>query len=298
MISLLRPPSPAERRLLPEGRSAGPMPWVIGIMVLLTILATAAGLAVGRASTSVNQSIAGKFTVQLPEPNRMLRNGQVRAIMSEIRGLAAVKSVEALPEGELQALLDPWLGIVAGEEDLPMPALIDVEMARADPRAVAELRSAVAGITPNARVDAQSGWLAPLSGLMRSLTWLAAGLVLLMAGATAAVVILAVRAALNTHAETIAIMHLLGANDVQIASLFQRRIALDALLGGAAGLALGLMVLALIGTRLGDLGSELLGSVSIGWWGWLLILSIPVLATLLAGLVSRYTVTISLGRTL
>ncbi len=298
MIDMFRPPSAAERRLLPEGRSAGPMPWVIGIMVLLTILATSAGLAIGASSSALGNAIAGKFTIQLPEPDKMLRDGQVRAILSEVGSLASVSRVEALPEHELQTLLDPWLGDVAGEEDLPMPALIDIDMRRTDPRSVAELRNAVTGITPNARIDAQSGWLAPLSGLMRSLAWLAAGLVLLMAGATAAVVILAVRAALNTHTETIAIMHLLGANDLQIARLFQRRIALDALLGGAAGLALGLMVLALIGTRIGDLGSELLGAASIGWWGWLLILVIPVLVTLLAALVSRYTVTLSLGRTL
>jgi cell division transport system permease protein len=298
VIGLFTPPSQAERRLLPEGRSAGPMPWVIGIMVLLTVLATAAGLALAGASRDLSDSITGRLTIQLPEPNKLLRDGQVRAILSEVRSLASVKSAEALPEKDLQGLLDPWLGDVGGEDGLPMPALIDVEMTRLDARTLGELRGAVTGISQTARVDAQADWLAPLSGLMRSLSWLAVSLIGLMAIATAAVVVLAVRAALNTHGETIAIMHLLGANDSQIAGLFQRRIALDALLGGAAGLALGLMVLVLVGTRLGDLGSELLGGVSIGWAGWVLIVAIPLLATLLAGLVSRYTVKLSLGRTL
>jgi predicted MFS family arabinose efflux permease len=36
----------AERGLLPEGRMAGPMPWVIAIMMFLTVLAAAAGLGV------------------------------------------------------------------------------------------------------------------------------------------------------------------------------------------------------------------------------------------------------------
>ena len=36
--------SAADRRLLPEGRAAGPMPWVIAIMMFLTVLAAAAGL--------------------------------------------------------------------------------------------------------------------------------------------------------------------------------------------------------------------------------------------------------------
>jgi cell division transport system permease protein len=34
----------AERGLLPEGRLAGPMPWVIAIMMFLTVLAAAAGM--------------------------------------------------------------------------------------------------------------------------------------------------------------------------------------------------------------------------------------------------------------
>jgi cell division transport system permease protein len=160
------------------------------------------------------------------------------------------------------------------------------------------VKAAVLAIAPTARVDANAGWLAPLSGLMTSLQWLSAGLVALMASATAAVVILAVRAALNTYGETIAIMHLLGANDDQIARLFERRISLDALLGGLGGLSLAVIVLVLVGSRIGALGSDLLGSAQIGWLGWLLILSLPFIGTLLAALVARYTVKASLGKTL
>ena len=56
-----------------------------------------------------------------------------------------------------------------------------------------------------------------------------------MVGATAATVVLAARAALDTHRGTIEILHLMGATDVQVARLFQRRIALDALFGGLVG---------------------------------------------------------------
>ena len=43
--------------------------------------------------------------------------------------------------------------------------------------------------------------------------------------------------ALDTHRDTIEVIHMLGATDIQIARLFQRRIALDALLGGLVGTA-------------------------------------------------------------
>ena len=42
----------AERGLLPEGRMAGPMPWVIAIMMFLTVLAAAAGLGLAGAAAA------------------------------------------------------------------------------------------------------------------------------------------------------------------------------------------------------------------------------------------------------
>ena len=44
----------ADRRLLPEGRLAGPMPWVIAIMMFLTVLAAAAGLGLRNAARSLD----------------------------------------------------------------------------------------------------------------------------------------------------------------------------------------------------------------------------------------------------
>ncbi len=274
------------------------MPWVIGIMTLLTILAAATGLFVANASQRLGDDIAGKLSVQLPEANVSQKNGQIRAITTELSKLSVVEAVRPLSAQELAELLDPWLGNISGDDELPMPALIDVKMKRLDEVSLGQVRLIVHEIAPSARVDSHASWLAPLAGLMRSLKWLSAALVGLMALATSAVVVLAVRASLDTHKETIAIMHLLGANDLQVARLFQRRIALDALLGSTAGFAVALAIMALVGRRIGQIGSDLLGTASIGWVGWLMIMSLPLFGTLLAALVARYTVTVSLGRTL
>jgi len=59
----------ADRRLLPEGRLAGPMPWVIAIMMFLTILAAAAGLGLGGAARSLGADIGNRATVQIVEAN-------------------------------------------------------------------------------------------------------------------------------------------------------------------------------------------------------------------------------------
>jgi cell division transport system permease protein len=134
--------------------------------------------------------------------------------------------------------------------------------------------------------------------LVGTLRWLAGLLVLLMAIATAACVVLAARAALNTHRETIDVLHLLGATDIQIARLFQRRIALDALFGGGLGFAAGALILILLAGRIGAVGSELVGSVRLEPTGWLALVAVPVAGALLATAAARLTLERALRRIL
>jgi cell division transport system permease protein len=93
-------------------------------------------------------------------------------------------------------------------------------------------------------------------------------------------------------------MHLLGATDAQIAQLFQRRIALDALFGAGIGLATALITMLLLRGRLAAVGSELLGSVGIGWAGWLFLLIMPALSAGLATIAARTTILSALRRIL
>jgi cell division transport system permease protein len=290
--------SPADARLLPEGRFAGPMPWVIAIMMFLTILAAAAGLSLGTAARGLSDDLAGRLTVQILEPNADRRSAQIRTVRDELGRLSIVEKARLVPAKEIADLLDPWLGQDGIDPDLPVPALIDVTLKRGGPDDVVQVRKAVQAVAPTARVDEHAQWLAPLANLLNSLKWLSAALVVLMALATTAAVVLAARAALNTHQSTIEVMHLLGASDNQIAALFQRRIALDALFGGLIGLGGALLTMALVGDRLRAIGSELLGSVDLGWFSWAAILILPVLGAALSTFSARFTVINALRRLL
>jgi cell division transport system permease protein len=292
------PSSGADRRLLPEGRLAGPMPWVIAIMMALTVLATAAGLAIGKAAQGLGDNLAGRVTIQIAEPDARLRQAESRAVLGALARLSAVDTARALPEAELQALVAPWLGDELQTGDLPVPALIEVTMKRQKPEDMAALKASVQGASPGATLASDAAWLAPLARLLTALKWLAVSLVALMAAATAAAVVLAARAALNTHRETIDVMHLLGATDVQVAGLFQRRIALDALFGGGVGLIAALAIIALIGNRMSALGSDLLGSATLGWGGWFILAILPLCGVGLAMVAARLTVLAALRRML
>jgi cell division transport system permease protein len=288
----------ADRGLLPEGRLTGPMPWVIAIMMFLTVLAAAAGLGLGNAARSLDADIGNRITVQIVEANPDFREAQARITMSELQKLAGVKSVKRVGEEEMARLLEPWLGEGGLETDLPVPVMIDADLTPEAYQNLDVIRSAVGEVAPSARVDDNAQWLAPLAKLIAALKWLAGGLVLLMVAATAATVVLAARAALDTHRSTIEVLHLMGATDVQVARLFQRRIALDALFGGAVGLAAASLVLLVIGNRVGALGSELLGSAGLPLASWAVLIALPFAGVFLAMLVARMTILRALGRLL
>lgn len=286
----------SEARLLPDARLAGPMPWVIAIMLFLMTLAAAGGLALTQAARTMGTDLSSRATVQIVEANGNLRERQAAAAITRLRAHPAVARVTRVPDTQMKALLEPWLGSDALGAGLPLPVLIDVDL-RAGGNA-AMLGRALAAVAPAATVDDHSRALAPLTGLIAMLKWLALALVVLMAGATAAAVVLAARAALNTHRATIDVMHLLGATDVQIARLFQRSIALDAFFGGMTGLAAAAAVIGVLAFRIDALGSELVATLALPWWAWGLLLLLPIAGTLLAMVTARWTVIAALRRIL
>ncbi|MET0270781.1 MAG: cell division protein [Sphingomonas sp.] len=283
---------------MPEGRMTGPMPWVIAVMMFLTVLAAAAGLGLNAAAVALGDDLAGRVTVQIVQADPVSRAAQARGALAALRSMAGVRSAAQVGDAEMAGLLEPWLGPEGLGDDLPLPALIDVVMRDAVADHAPAVATALRRVAPDARVDDHARSLAPLAGLIGALQWLATGLVLLMAAATASIVVIAARAALSTHRPTIDVMHLLGATDVQITRLFQRRIALDALYGGLGGLGAGIIVLLLLGRRLGALGSELVGSAALPAGPWLLLLLLPLPATLVAMLTARIAVLATLRRIL
>jgi len=301
-------PSPIRRnaprfgdRLVPHARLAGPMPWVIAIMIALTVIAAGAGLALRNLAGNARAEIAGGLTVQIVEGAPAERARQAEVAVALLANREDVAEVRRVPQEELDALLEPWLGQqgVAEEDAIPVPALIDVRLnGPVTERRLEELRAALAGSVPSARLDAQARWLEPVFEAVASLQWLAAGLIVLLAATSAAAVWLASRSALGSNRETIEIVHLLGGTDAQIARIFQRSIGLDALLGGGVGLALGLAAIVLIGRQFAGLGSGMVAGGGLGPVDWGLLAAIPLAGVLLAMLTARSTVLSALRRML
>jgi cell division transport system permease protein len=128
--------------------------------------------------------------------------------------------------------------------------------------------------------------------LLQSLTLLQAvafGRVLLLSAAAAAAVVLAARGALDTHRFTIEVMHGIGATDLQVTHLFQRKIAIDAFIGSVAGgLAAAAVLLLLAGGA--AFAGELTGGATLGLGDLLILALLPFALTALATWVARAAV--------
>lgn len=289
-----------DAQLIRQARLSGPMPWVIAIMVALTVIAAAAGLALSNAARSAADELSGGVTVQVVEANPVERTRQAAAAAQRLKATPGVIEAHVVSQDEVERLIEPWLGgRVGDDQEIPVPALIDVRLRDAvDGETLGALRRLVRHVAPSARVDAQSGWLKPVFGAIDSLRWLALALVVLLGFALAAAVLLAVRSALGVNRDTIEIVHLLGGTDSQVARIFQRSVGFDAVGGGVLGLLIGLVVVFFFGRRFADLGAGLVGGGALHWYDWLVIALVPLAGAILAMITARITVLRALRRML
>jgi cell division transport system permease protein len=282
--------SPSDRRVLGTARFRGPTPWVIAIMSFSIMIIAATGLALANTAGSLGRAIEARYAVQVPGGMQNLD-----ALVATLKSAPGVLSVEAVPESEMRRTLGRWLGPAADSADLPVPALVNFDVSPGANMAAVQQR--VKAIAPAAQISAHRDRVAPLLRSMRAIQWLAFGLVVLLSAAAAAAIVLAARGALDTHRFTIEVMHGIGATDLQLTHLFQRKIALDALVGSLGGAAAGALVLVLLASGASFAG-ELIGGASLTLFDFLILFLLPLALTALATWVARTAVLAALRETL
>jgi cell division transport system permease protein len=283
-------PSPADRRLLGTAKFGGPTPWVIAIMSFSIMLIAASGLALASTAALVSSSIETRYTLQVPGGGANLAQ-----LVATVRSTPGVSSVQAVPESDMRQTLERWLGPAAESAELPVPALIDFDAA--DASRLPSLQRRAQSIAPGASIVAHRDSVGPLLHSLHLLQWVAFGLVLLLSAAASAAVVLAARGALDTHRFTIEVMHGIGATDLQVTHMFQRKILIDALIGSLAGALAAAAVLLLLASG-AALAGELTGGATLGPIDLLILALLPLALTLLATWVARTAVLRSLRKAL
>lgn len=280
----------AERRLLPPAGWRSPIILLVALMSFIALMVAAGGLALRRGAVAVEDAGARQYVLQWTGAGATARARDATARLAREPGIAAAVPVA---EAEVRALARDWLGAAASDPSLPVPALVDVRLA--DDADGAAIEPRLRSLAPGASIDRYATRLGPVERAMKGLALLTLGVVGLIALAVAAAVTLAARGAVEGHRATIRVMHGVGATDDQVARLFERRIAVEALGGAAVGAAVaGLVILLVVGLAARPAGGmRLLAPVDAVW-----LLLIPVGLALLARRVARFSILSALGEDL
>jgi cell division transport system permease protein len=274
--------------LMLQRQRPGTFALLIAATCLLMLLAAALTLALRGAARELAGTTANRVLVQVVDADPIRRDATTDEILARLDRLAGLGSAHRVPAEEVRALIAPYIAGVS-IDDLPLPALIELD--RGDPAALARaLRD-----LPNVQVTAAGAELGPLARLIDALRGVSLGIALTAAAATALIAMLAARSALAREGATLGILHALGATDGQISRLVTGKIARDAALGAGAGLAVGIVIILAIASRLAALGAGINPHLTPG--AWLVLALLPMALVGLATGTAQATLLLALRRT-
>ena len=289
----------ARRSDLPLDRDALAryLPWIIAFMVYLASLALAGVLILDDLAGRWGKGVSATLTVQIPATDDAAKDArQTTAVVEKLRAIPDVVSAEAVGREQILALLEPWLGSVAADKELPLPNLIDVQLTPGGRIDTKELSARLSEIAPGTLVDDHGVWLDRLLRLLRAVEALATGVLLLMGLATAGTVVFTTRTGLAIHHDVIEVLHLIGARDAYIARQFGQRALTLGLRGGLIGLALAVPTLLGVGSLASRIETGLLPTLSLAPLHWAALAVLPLAAAVVAMLTARLTVIRTLSR--
>ena len=283
--------------ILPRDKGAAPLDFVIAVMAFLAALALGASLVATRAAHGWQSGLSDRLTIQVMPPEQgsdpaavLERETQdVLRLLSTTQGIARA---HLLSDAEINALVEPWIGkdgVVAG---IPLPRLIDASVIPGSDVDIDKLTADLSRVAPHATLDDHRRWIARLRGLADAVRWSAYGILLLIAGATAAAVSFATRAGLEAHHEMVALLHQMGALPGFIARAVERHYFFSALLAASLGaLFAALFFLAAGGLeRFGFEAVPFLPPLSLQWTEIPWLAAVPVATSLIAWATARLSV--------
>jgi cell division transport system permease protein len=271
---------------------------VVAIMTFLVSLTTGGVILVSQAASAWQADVSREVTVQLiPAAGRDIDADVARAT-SIVKNFAGIGDVRAYSKDESEKLLEPWLGTGLTLDELPVPRLIVVKIARGAAPDLPQLRNMLKEQVPGALLDDHRGFVERMRAMSGTAIAAGIGILILMIAATVLSVTFATRGAMATNKTVIEVLHFVGAKNRFIAENFQRHFLLLGLEGGAIGGGGAIVVFAIAAllsrwfgtTAGGEQTTALFGSFSIGLGGYVAVLVQVLLIAGVTAFTSRHTV--------
>jgi cell division transport system permease protein len=275
------------------------LPWLIGFMVFLAVLAVAGMLVLNATASRWDRGVRGTMTVQVvPTEDAATDEQRMNAVLTVLATSPEIARYDAMDKSRLVRLLEPWVGSEASSDVLPLPRLIDVELKATHPLTAAQLSERLAEKATGVVVDDHRVWLDHLVRLIDTFEALALVVLLFIVLATVGTIVFTTRTGLSVHREAIEVLHLIGAHDTYIARQFARRALWLGLFGGIAGLLLALPTLWMLAHLAHSMDERLLPDIGFGPVHWGVLAALPVLVALVAMTTAKVTVMRTLERML
>jgi cell division transport system permease protein len=269
---------------------------VIAIMTFLATLTLGAVVLVRSVAGDWQSAVAREITIQLRPTEQRDIEADIRKAVALAEATPGIAGVRPYTKEESARLLEPWLGSGLELGELPVPRLIVVRVAAAEPDFTA-LRKQL-GEIPGATLDDHRGFVDRMRAMARTAVVLGLGVLFLVLAAAMMSVMFATRGAMSTNRQIIEVLHVVGAKEGFIASEFQRHFLLLGLKGGAVGGGAAMALFALAGAMSdwfkGSAGESqiavLFGNLSLGPEGYGAMVGLVVLVAAVTAGTSRLTV--------
>ena len=276
------------------------LPWIIGFMVYLAMIAATVALLLHHVTSRWQRDLSGQLTVELPAvigEDAAARKERVAAAVDEIFDTNGVVGTRLLDEAEVKRLLAPWLGEQADQLGVTLPDLVAVSLQPGVRPNLSELAERLQAASPGAAIDDHADFNERAMNFLKTIEVLAVSLLALVLVATAGVVAFVARAGLSIHRRIVEIVHLVGAHDSYVARQFQAQAFRYGFLGAMLGTLLAVMTLVTAGIFAAR-GVAPIGAAMRAFEPWMIwpLALIPLAAVLIAMVTVRLAVLQALRR--
>jgi len=295
----LQPPPPDERHTMTMGRKgkrraeqsnapivpAGSvtgrsLTLVVVIMCFLACLTAGAVYMMNQSASAWLHNIASEVTVQV-EPRAGINTDKVvKDVTALLRRTRGVNKVTALAMADSAKLLEPWLGNSDILKSLPVPRLIALQLNRSAPPNFKTLRTRLKANFKGVTLDDHRHWQKQIRTVTRSFALGGLGILVLVALATAAIIVSATRSSMASNREIVEVLHFVGATDKFIAHEFERHFLALGVRAGLFGAGLAVLVFFLVPAVMELLGGgsvtatelqRLIGTGTLDYGGYLVL---------------------------
>jgi cell division transport system permease protein len=209
--------------IVPAGSVTGrSLTLVISIMCFLACLTAGAVYMMNQSAAAWMRDIASEITVQIEAKDKVDPEKQLRDVSQFLARQPGIRNVRPLSVTDSAQLLEPWLGQSDALKSLPIPRLIAIEIDRAQPPDLAQIRTQMTAQFKGVSLDDHRHWQQQIRTVTRSFALGGLAILMLVGAATTAIIVSATRSALAANREIVEVLHFVGATDKFIAREFEK----------------------------------------------------------------------------